>query len=371
MKFIRLVVVLFCLPFIGSCAGSRDGEGRGKKPHNVIFLIGDGMGLSQISSAYYYGEGEPNFSRFRNIGLMKTSSSSHKITDSAAGATAFAIGLKSYNGAISVNSDTLPVKTVLEDLSDKGWNTGVIATSSITHATPACFYAHVKSRRLQEDIAMQLVDSEVDFFAGGGTKFFANRTDGHDLLAALDQKGFVVDTQNITTPITDLAPKYGYLLAPNGMPQMNEGRGDFLMQATDRALEYLGKKKENFFLMIEGSQIDWGGHDNDSEYLISEQLDFDRVVGRCLDFAEEQGNTLVVVTADHETGGFTLSSERKKNPESGKEYSDYNSIAPTFSTGGHSTTLIPVFAWGRGSQQFRGVYENTHIHTLFKQLTGF
>ncbi len=370
MKLTHLVAILFCLPFLGACSGSRDDGGRGKKPHNIIFLIGDGMGLSQVSSAYYYGDGEPNFSRFRDIGLMKTSSSSHKITDSAAGATAFAAGFKSYNGAISVSPDTLPIPTIVEDLSAKGWNTGVISTSSITHATPACFYAHVKSRNLQDDIAAQLVESEVDFFAGGGIKFFAGRKDGQNLFSQLEEKGFVMDSTDISQPITNLEQKYGYLMAPNGMPQKNQDRDDFLMQATGRALEYLGGQKENFFLMIESSQIDWGGHDNDSEYLIAETLEFDEVIGRCLDFAEAQGNTLVVVTADHETGGFTLSSERKTNPDTGKEYSDYNSIAPTFSTGGHSTTLIPVFAWGRGSQKFTGVYENTHIHTLFKALSG-
>lgn len=328
------------------------------------------MGLSQVSSAYYFGEGEPNFSRFNSLGLINTSASSHKITDSAAGATAFAAGIKSYNGAISVDPSKSPVSTIVEELSDEGWNTGVVATSAITHATPACFYAHAESRRMEEDIAKQLVESQVDFFAGGGSKFFAERTDGENLFPALEAKGFVLDTQDISQPITNLDQKYGYLMARGGMPQKNLERGDFLMQATDRALEYLGGQKENFFLMIESSQIDWGGHDNDADYLIAETIEFDKVIGRCLDYAEEQGNTLVVVTADHETGGFTLSSERKTNPDTGKEYSDYNSIAPTFSTGGHSTTLIPVFAWGRGSQNFRGVYQNTHIHTLFKELAG-
>ena len=128
-------------------------------PFNVIFLVGDGMGLSQLSSAYFYGEQEPNFSRFPVVGLSKTKSGSHKITDSAAGATAFSTGEKTYNGAIGVNMDTNAVSTITEDLADQGWKIGLIATSSITHATPASFYAHVPSRIMQQEIAKELVYS--------------------------------------------------------------------------------------------------------------------------------------------------------------------------------------------------------------------
>lgn len=353
------------------CTGSREGRdsAKAKKPKNIIFLIGDGMGLSQVSSAYYYGNGEPNFSRFKDLGLINTSSASHKITDSAAGATAFASGVKTYNGAVGVDADTNSVSTIVEDLSAKGWNTGLISTSSITHATPACYYAHVKKRSMQEDIAMQLVQSQVDFFAGGGRKFFFDRSDGKDLYAPLQSAGFRIDTTDISAPIKDFEAKYGYLMAHNGLEAKHKGRDEFLSMATSRALEYLSGKDAPFFLMIEGSQIDWGGHANDAEYVIQETLEFDRVIGQVLDFAKKDKNTLVVVTADHETGGFTLSSEVKENEE-GKKWADYNSIAPTFSTGGHSTTLIPVFAWGKGSARFRGIYQNTHLHTLFRELAG-
>ncbi|MDN5199877.1 alkaline phosphatase [Fulvivirgaceae bacterium BMA10] len=322
-----------------------------KKAKNVILLIGDGMGLSQISSSFYFNDQPSNFPRFKHIGLIRTSSSSHKITDSAAGATAFSTGKKSYNGAIGVDPDTSKVETIMEILNEE-YVTGLVATSSITHATPASFYAHVKLRGMQEEIARQLVYSPVDFFAGGGQKFFAHRRDQVNYLDSLTAQGFKIDTTSLGAS-SELSSenKYGYLLANDGMPKMLEGRGNFLVDASKLALDYLTMDDRQFYLMIEGSQIDWGGHSNDADYLISEMIDFDKAVGLALDFAEKDQNTLVIVTADHETGGFTLSSKD----------GNYDEIDGTFSTGGHSTTLIPVFAYGPGSENFIGIYENNEI----------
>ena len=324
-----------------------------KKVKNIIFLIGDGMGLSQVSASQYYNEKPTNFEQFSVIGLSKTSSTS-LITDSAAGATALASGIKTYNGAVGVSKDTLAIETIIEQISTKGISTGLISTSAITHATPACFYAHVKSRRMEEDIAEFLVRSEVDFFAGGGLKFFNNREDGKDLLHQLKDNDFKVHTKEL--PKRTSHKKQAILLAKKGMPTMKEGRGDYLPEATKLALDYLSKNDKGFFLMIEGSQIDWGGHANDSEYLISELLDFDKTMGVVLDFAKQNGETLVIVTADHETGGFTLASDD----------GDYNKIKPVFSTGGHSGAMVPVFAEGPGSEKFSGIYENTSIYDKIK-----
>jgi alkaline phosphatase len=316
---------------------------------NVILLVGDGMGLSQVSAAQFYQENTPNFERFPVVGLIKTSASDALITDSAAGTTAFASGVKTYNGAIGVDQDSLSVPTLVELLSKDGMSTGVIATSSITHATPAAFYAHAPSRRMAEYIADQLPGSQVDFFAGGGLQFFSARSDGKNVIETLNEQGFVVDTLSIDNPLN--GDKLGYLLADDGMPTILDGRGDFLPKATKKALDHLNGNTEGFFLVIEGSQIDWGGHGNDADYLISELLDFDKTIGQTLDFAEKDGNTLVVVTADHETGGFTLSANGN----------NYNEIAPTFSTGGHSATMIPVFAYGPGAEEFGGIYPNNDI----------
>jgi len=329
------------------------------------------MGLSQVSASHFFKQGPVNFDRFSHVGLIKTFSSSHRITESAAAATAFSTGRKSYNGAIGVDSDTVSHPTILELLSQTGFSTGVVATSSITHATPAAFYSHVKSRMMEEEIAAQLVGSEVDYFAGGGSMFFGNRTDSLNYFDSLASKGFRVDTLELSSE-QELPLKYGYLLASGGMPKMMEGRGDFLPRATRQAIEYLSQDPDGFFLMVEGSQIDWGGHENNADYLISELIDFDDAIGVALDFAEMDQNTLVVVTADHETGGFTLAAEMIQSVDTTMmgTNSDYDIISPTFSTGGHSATMVPVFAHGPGSDAFSGIYENTEIFDKMMNAVG-
>ena len=343
------------------------------KAKNVILLIGDGTGLSQISSAFYFKETNPNYARFKSMGLIKTSSSREDITDSAAGATAFSAGVKTYNGAVGVADDSTKVKTLVEIVSPQNIKTGVISTSSIQHATPASFYAHAINRGLYEDIAADMVTSDIDFFAGGGTKFFNKRKDGKDLLKELKAKGFGINTTGLGN-FSDIKQysKMGYLLAENHMDPVAKGRGDYLPKVTELGIQFLNKDADNsnFFLMIEGSQIDWGGHANDADYLISELIDFDNAIGKALDFAEKDGNTLVIVTADHETGGFTLSSTIKKT-EDGESYSDYNEITGTFSTKGHSATLIPVFAYGPGAESFSGIYENTDIFYKILEAIGW
>ncbi|WP_350292022.1 alkaline phosphatase [uncultured Croceitalea sp.] len=333
------------------------------KAKNVILLIGDGTGLSQISSAFYFKKTNPHYARFKHIGLIKTSSSKQAITDSAAGATAFASGVKTYNGAVGIADDSTEVKTLVEIASLHNIKTGVIATSSIQHATPASFYAHVINRGLYEDISADMVVSDIDFLAGGGKSFFNKRKDGKNLLVELETKGFAIDTLALGT-LSEIQKhsKMAYLLADEHMKPTAKGRDDFLPKATELGIQFLNKdtNNSNFFIMIEGSQIDWGGHANNADYLISELIDFDNAIGKALDFAEKDGNTLVIVTADHETGGFTLASTIKKDGD-GKSYSDYNEITGTFSTSGHSATLIPVFAFGPGAEAFSGVYENTEI----------
>jgi len=347
--------------FLPSCGPVGEGEKQPSKAKNVILLIGDGMGLSQVSSRYYYGEGEPNFSRFKHVSLIRTSSSKQKITDSAAGATAYACGKKTYNGAIAVDDDTTAIPTLVERVSPRGIATGLLATSSITHATPASFYAHVYSRNEEEVIAEYLVRSEVDFFAGGGVEFFAERKDGLNYLDSLRAYGFGVETSGLK-PVEG---KPAYLLADDGMPTMLEDRGDFLPKATEMALEKLSQNEEGFFLMVEGSQIDWGGHANDGEYLVNEVIDFDKAIGKALDFAEKEGNTLVVVTADHECGGFSLIAGKRG------EIPDYRLLDYGFSTGGHSASMVPVFAFGPGAEEFQGIYENIGIHERILKATDW
>ena len=222
------------------------------------------------------------------------------------------------------------------------------------------FFGHTYSRGEQLELARQLCYSDVDFFAGGGIKYFTQRLDDKNLLDTLTAQGFDWDT--IALPKTiDSKKKYGFLLAQSGLEQKDKGRGNELEDASLLALDYLNQKGDPFFCMIEGSQIDWGGHNNDANYLIQEVLDFDRTIGKVLDFAEKEGNTIVIVTADHETGGFTLSGKSKIGPLN-KQYDDYNTIEPTFSTSGHSSALVPVLVYGPGSNNFAGIFENTEIY---------
>ena len=325
------------------------------EPQNIILLIGDGMGLTQVSTTYYYQDKPSNFSRFKHIGLHETMPTSHKVTDSAAGATAFSAGVKTYNGAIGVDQDTMPVPTILELVAAQGWSTGLIATSSIQHATPASFYAHAALRSSYEEIARQLVYAPVNFIAGGGLEYFANRDDNINYVDSLSHQGFDINVDTLLGSSLDIDKKYAYLLADDAMPKMQDGRGDFLPKATKMAIDHLSQDKDGFFLMIEGSQIDWGGHANDAEYVIQETLDFDKTIGVALDFAEKNQNTLVLVTADHETGGMSLSASTIFGQ------SDYGKITPSFSTKNHSAALIPVFAYGPGAEHFMGIYQNNDI----------
>lgn len=368
LKQKSLYFLMCYIVLLSGCSTMRTSNEKEKtQVKNVILMIGDGMGLSQVSTAFFYNDMTPNFQRFKSIGFIKTSSASDLITDSAAGATAFSTGQKTYNGSIGMNTESLPQINIVEKVSEWGMKTGIIATSSITHATPASFYAHVKSRQLPEEIATWLPKSDVDYFAAGGLKFFIERKDKIDYVSLLKDSGFIINTTslNVAEPFSK-HQKYGFLLAEDGMQKMSDGRGDFLTNATKQALSHLSNNN-GFFMMVEGSQIDWGGHNNDAEYIINEVKDFDKAIGVALDFAKKDGNTLVIVTADHETGGFTLASNKKKD-ENGKMVSDYNNIKPSFSTSGHSATLIPVFAYGKGADNFNGIYENNLIFQKILEL---
>jgi alkaline phosphatase len=344
---IRLIAACTLLVFV---MGFSDTSSETKKPLNIILLIGDGMGLAQVSVPFYFQEDSSSFYRFPIVGLAETSSASRPITDSAAGATALASGVNTYSGAIGVNRDSAEVESIVEILSKRGWKTGFVVTSTVQHATPASFYAHVDGRHQYEEITEHLVTSDIDFFAGGGIKYFTQRKDSVNYLYQLTERGFTWDTTALATKL-DANKKYGFLLADNGLPKMSDGRGNYLSDATKLALHYFTQSKKPFFLMVEGSQIDWGGHQNDAPYLIAEMLDFDKVIDEVLDFAQKDGNTLVIVTADHETGGFAL----------GGKNNGYDEITPTFSTTGHTATLIPVFAFGPGAESFGGVYKNSAI----------
>ena len=357
------MVSLFCsglLCSIPGVSGQLKGlAGRPKKAKNIIFLIGDGMGTAQIYAGLTANHGL-NLERFKVIGFSKTNSSDKYITDSAAGATAFSIGKKTFNGAIGVDATGTAQPTILEIAEQHGKSTGMAVTCSITHATPASFIAHQSSRSLDEDIAADFLKTDIDLFIGGGRKFFETRKDGRNLVKELEAKNYAVKT-TIESVETGQEERIAAFLGEDSLHSMRGGRGDELPRATAAAIQKLNRNKKGFFLMVEGSQIDWGGHANNSEYIITEMVDFDKAVGKALDFAEKDGETLVVITADHETGGYSLTGG---NLAEGK-------VEAKFTTNYHTAVMVPVFAYGPGAEAFAGIYHNNTIFQKFMDAFRF
>ena len=335
---------------------------QAKNPKNVVLLIGDGMGLGQISYDIINNSHHSNFLKFKYIGLIKTASKTSEITDSAAAATAFATGYKTFNGVIGLDSEGNYKKTILELAKEKGLGVGMVTTSSIVDATPAAFIAHQKSRKMYEGIAADFLKTDIDIFIGGGMKYFKERKDGVDLTKKLKEKNYKVYSDETSLFADDYTGKIAAILMPEHLPKMQDNRGNYAVRASEKALSVLAKNKKGFFLMIEGSQIDFGGHNNDAEYIKQEMLDFDRVLGQVLEFAKKMPETLIIVTADHETGGFALTDDRKNKDEG------YDLISPKFTSKGHSATMVPVFAYGPGAEEFIGIYENTEIFWKIKKL---
>lgn len=323
-------------------------------------MIGDGMGLTQITAGMYAKVDKLNLERIRHIGLIKTHAIDNLITDSAAGASAFACGKKTYNGAIAVDSSGAPMKTILEIAHEHGKGTGVIATSTIQHATPACFYAHQPSRAMYDEITTDFLSGTVDIAIGGGHRPFVSRKDNRNIEEEMKAMGYTFFEDLEAARLSD-NPKKMILAGKGHLKSIKRGRGSFLGNASLMAIEHLQANDSGFFLVIEGSQIDWGGHSNDGEYIINEVIDFDNTVGKVLDFAAYDQNTLVIITADHETGGFSIVGGDKNSGQ----------LESIFTTDKHTATLIPVFAFGPGAEAFSGIYENTEIFHKMVDAYGF
>lgn len=329
-------------------------------PKNVILLIGDGMGLAQISYHLLTYSHTSNFEKMSFIGFSKTEASNSKITDSAAGATAISTGEKTYNGAIGVDSLKRPLVSILELAEQKKLSTGMVTTCAITHATPASFIAHQIHRKMYEAIASDFLKTDIDVVIGGGLDHFDKRQDQQLLSSELEKKGYHVYTSQHKLFTDSYTGKTVALVAPEHLPKMQEGRGNYSENATKKAFAILEQNPNGFFLMIEGSQIDWGGHGNDAEYIKQEMIDFDKTLGVVLEYAQKKGNTLVIVTADHETGGLSLA------PKEDNKNENYGDFSPKFSTRGHTGILVPVFSFGIGAQAFSGIYPNTDLFLKIK-----
>jgi len=337
---------------------------RAAAPRNVILLIGDGMGFAQTTLARI-ALGDANaalemdgmrFAAFVKTHPADVGDARGILTDSAAAATALATGHKTKNGMLAVLPDGRPVQTILEGAQAKGKRVGLVTTVTITHATPAGFGAHVGSRGDEAEIAAQYLARKIDVLMGGGEAFFipqsaegSKRKDSRDLIAEARAAGYgVVRTRD--EMMADRSDRLlglfnkGYLTVAPPEPSVAE--------MTEKALAVLGRSPKGFFLMAEGGQIDSACHGNDGPKAVKQTLDFDAAVGVALAFARKRGDTLVIVTADHETGGLSIVS-----PPSGSSAP----YAMAWGTKGHSATVVPLLADGPGADRFSGVLDNTDV----------
>lgn len=375
MKLLLLFSVLI-ISFTISC------EKKNTPPKNVILFIGDGMGIAHVTALTTVKD-STNLERFNNSGFIKTHAIKEYVTDSGASATAYATGQKTYNGAISVSEDKKPLKTVLEYAEELGKSTGLVATSGITHATPASFAAHVDDRGKHNEIAFQMSQSGVDVLFGGRLGNFlpqfhdsSFREDDIDVVKLLQENMNVVTTLLEFQDASSDKP-LAYLYSRKSPPRA-EKRLVPLKKLTKKALDILSQNPNGFFLMVEGSQIDWGAHDVDKDYLISEMLDFDDAIGVGLNFAKKNKETLVIVTADHETGGLALLEGSLKNKilsevafykrESTVVTKANQSNITYFNNSHHTAEMVPIFAYGPLADIFGGIHDNTFVG---KQLISF
>ncbi len=308
--FLFLLAVLLAAPAVAQ-------DDAPERPKNLILMIADGFGPSYATLARE-ATGEPLALDAVLVGSVGTAATDTRVTDSAAGATAYACGLKTYNGAIAVDPERRPCRTLLEEAEARGMATGLVATSRITHATPASFAAHVPQRAMEAEIAAQLAASGVEVLLGGGRPFFlpeaagGNREDGRDLTGEMEAAGFTVAADRAGFDALAAAPAAA-LLADSHLDyelDRDPATQPSLAEMTAKALSLLvaseGGQEEGFFLMVEGSRIDHAGHGNDPAGVLHDVLAYDDAVQVALDFAEADGHTLVVSVADHETGGMTL-----------------------------------------------------------------
>lgn len=365
-----------------------------QKPKNVIYLIGDGMGFGAVSSLLLSEDGETGFEMAPVIGLNETCSANNYVTDSPAGGTALATGTRTCNGFLGVGPDSVQLESILKKAQKMGKKTGIVVNTTLTEATPGAFYAGVTSRKESYKIAEQFTESGVDVAIGAGLSAFINRPDSVDMTAVLIEKGYDVylDWKSV---LNTESKKFVGILDMGDVHRRNKSRNtvasaadgaevclaaklaasdgnmdstrfseptEYLHKACEKALSVLEKDAPNgFFLMIESAIIDGYGHNNDSEGMIEEMKEFDQTLKALVGYVNKHPNTLLVVTADHETGGagVTYKSHAVNQPEG---------LQLNFSTKGHTGTVVPVFAYGAGAEKFSGIFQNRELPGIIENL---
>jgi len=411
VKQLRSLVVLMPWAVVAFSAIFCQQSTAQEPPNRVILIIADGAGASYWTAAAFSADGLAVES-FPVMGLVDTRASDNKTTDSAAAATAYSAGVRTYNGAIGVDPDSNSVTTVLEVAQSRGMATGLVATSSITHATPAAFASHVPDRDMEWEIARQLAGANVNVLLGAGRRFFdpTHRPDSLDLLSSMAAHYSYVETAaELASLQTEGLDKLLGLFTVGDMP-VAPLRSPTLPEMTRAALEVLDHDPEGFFLMVEGSQPDWRGHDHEPlDVIVAEMLDLDRAIGVALEYQGQHPETLIVVTGDHETGGLAIQPagsrrllsraaagvdstaaqlaevSRIAGPElaaladsaalymarvstlmrrQARQMGDSTVLVARYTTGDHTSQMVPLFASGPGAERFGGIKDNWKIGEL-------
>ena len=360
----KWILLLFLISLFSSCSKDTKEiyiDNTQTKVERVILLIGDGMGPIHIN-ALKLERGNDNFIFFHanSVATVKTRSANSDVTDSAAAATAIACGKKTNNGYLGVDPDGNELKSIMRYATENGWKTGLIVTSEMTNATPAAFYSNTESRYNDNKIVNQLIDSEIDILIGGGisnikqgmmTETLRHRLEENNYSLISDIADF--DSQNHER-IAFFTQEYGM------MPTILNGRSRaFIPHITEKVLNRWDT--DNFFLMIEGSQIDTESHNNNLSGVVAEISDFENTARKCFEFASRNPGTLVVVTSDHETGGLTYSEQFLIN---------YRLTESSFKflTTSHTSSPVPLYAFGAGADNFGGIMDNTDIFRIIMRL---
>ena len=329
---------------------------KGKKVKNVILMIGDGMILAHMYTAWTANRGQLWLENAQYTGLSKTWCTNRLVCDSGSGGTALATGQKTCYHAVGTDPQGNPLTTLCDLAKAKGKSAGIAVTCRLWDATPCDFSCHNLDRDKEQELIGDYPTSGLDYAFGGGAKYFTNRADGRDIFKELEANGY-----HVSRTWDDLAAwKSGKVFAvPYDVDTpLPDERGDLLARASLKGIELLNQNRNGFFMMVEGSQLDDYGHFNQLDLLMKETLDFDQTIGKMMKWAAQDGETLVVVTADHETGGLTLVDGNK----------DEGKVTCCFSTKSHSGVMVPVYAFGPGSEQFSGIMENTDIFKKIKAL---
>ncbi len=338
------------VPAQGSYHPTYSSDGADYRPMNIILMIGDGTGLAQISAGFFANNEELTYANLKYMGWVTTKSADAFITDSAASGTAYSSGYKTYNGAVGVDVKKRPQPNIPERIIKNGIIAGVVSTDDLNGATPAAFFAHQPQRGMTDEIWADLPSSVLKYFAAGSKEVFEARP--LETQKAINKVFTVVNS--LDDPKIEAADRVGVLPPAVETGYIVKGRTDFLPRATRQAIDFLhqrAKDGKGFFLMVEGARIDKACHGNDFPSAVKELLDFDKAIAEAIKFADEDGNTLVVISADHETGGLVvLNGEPKKGNEEGLYVSTW-----------HTATPVPIFAYGPHAQDFMGVQGNEQV----------